>query len=337
VPAVTDAKNKGIYLVSHENAEICEEDLSKLLSVTVRAAGRVTDTHLKIITEEIQLEETNTKVHTYRLPLDANGRVRYKPLADYLRDQVLDYAIPRKSINEAKKEFDETGSSSKITRLQFEAMQLFSSLKKSGEGGELLVFAFAEAVFGLSQIICKMSLKTSSEMHYHGADGVYAEGTKDGLLKVYWGESKLYGDCSTAVRDCLSSLAPFLTEHDSNVSTRSRDIFLINEFANFDDPNIIEGLKRYFDMNDSKSLSLQHCGIALIGFDNELYPEDEVIGNDSDLAEKIKEHVPQWTKQIKNRVGKEKINNYDIHFICVPMRTVSEFREYFLSLLGVDK
>lgn len=323
--------------MSNENFESGEVDLSNLLSDTVRAAGKVTDTHLKIIAEEIQIEETNTKVHTYRLPLDANGRVRYKPLADYLRDRVLDYAIPRKNINEAKRELDETGSSAKIGRLQFEAMQLFSSLKKSGEGGELLVFAFAEAVFGLSQIICKMSLKTSSEMHYHGADGVYAEGTDNGLLKVYWGESKLYGDCTTAVRDCLKSLAPFLTEQDSGGSTRSRDIFLINEFANFDDPKLVEVLKRYFDMDDSKSLSLEHCGIALIGFDNDLYPKDGVVGSDSDLAEKIKEHIPQWTKQIKNRLGKEKINNYDIHFICVPMRTVSEFREYFLSLLGVDQ
>ena len=323
--------------MSSGSANSCETEFSNLLSDSVRAAGKVTDTHLKLIVEEILIEDTNTKVHTYRLPLDANGRVRYKPLADYLRDRILDYAIPRKCINEAKKELVETGSSAKLARLQFDAMQLFSSLKKSGEGGELLVFALAEAVFGLSQIICKMSLKTSSEMHYHGADGVYAEGTEDGLLKVYWGESKLYGDCSAAVRDCLQSLAPFLTEQDSASSTRSRDIFLINEFANFDDPQIVEGLKRYFDMNDPKSLSLEHCGIALIGFDNNLYPKDAEVGNDKDLEEKIKEHVPKWAKLIKNRLGIEKINNYNVHFICVPMRTVKEFREYFLGLLGVAK
>jgi len=314
-----------------------ETSIIDLLLDTIRSAGKVTDTHLKIIEDETKIEGTNTTVHTYRLPLDAHGRVRYKPLADYLRDRILDYAIPRRRIKEAAKQLEETGSAALIGRLQHEALQLFTSLKKSGEGGELLVFAFAEAVFGLSQIICKMSLKTSSEMHYHGADGVYAEGTSDGLLKVYWGESKLYGDASTAVRDCLHSLAPFLTETDGSVSTRSRDIFLINEFANFDDPQITEGLKKYFDMDDPKSLSLEHCGIALIGFDNELYPKDGMVGDDNQLGETLKDDIPKWIKQIENRIGIEKINNYDIHFICVPMRTVSEFREYFLSLLGVTK
>lgn len=314
-----------------------ETSIIDLLLDTIRSAGKVTDTHLKIIEDETKIEGTNTTVHTYRLPLDAHGRVRYKPLADYLRDRILDYAIPRRRIKEAVKQFEETGSAALIGRLQHEALQLFTSLKKSGEGGELLVFAFAEAVFGLSQIICKMSLKTSSEMHYHGADGVYAEGTSDGLLKVYWGESKLYGDASTAVRDCLKSLAPFLTETDGSVSTRSRDIFLINEFANFDDPQITGGLKKYFDMDDPKSLSLEHCGIALIGFDNELYPKDDMVGDDNQLGEMLKDDIPKWIKQIENRIGIEKINNYDIHFICVPMRTVSEFREYFLSLIGVTK
>lgn len=314
-----------------------ETSIIDLLLDTIRSAGKVTDTHLKIIEDETKIEGTNTTVHTYRLPLDAHGRVRYKPLADYLRDRILDYAIPRRRIKEAAKQLEETGSAALIGRLQHEALQLFTSLKKSGEGGELLVFAFAEAVFGLSQIICKMSLKTSSEMHYHGADGVYAEGTSDGLLKVYWGESKLYGDASTAVRDCLNSLAPFLTETDGSVSTRSRDIFLINEFANFDDPQITEGLKKYFDMDDPKSLSLEHCGIALIGFDNELYPKDGMVGDDNQLGEMLKDDIPKWIKQIEKRIGIEKINNYDIHFICVPMRTVSEFREYFLSLIGVTK
>lgn len=314
-----------------------ETSIIDLLLDTIRSAGKVTDTHLKIIEDETKIEGTNTTVHTYRLPLDAHGRVRYKPLADYLRDRILDYAIPRRRIKEAAKQLEETGSAALIGRLQHEALQLFTSLKKSGEGGELLVFAFAEAVFGLSQIICKMSLKTSSEMHYHGADGVYAEGASDGLLKVYWGESKLYGDASTAVRDCLNSLAPFLTETDGSVSTRSRDIFLINEFANFDDPQITEGLKKYFDMDNPKSLSLEHCGIALIGFDNELYPKDGMVGNDNQLGEMLKDDIPKWIKQIEKRIGIEKINNYDIHFICVPMRTVSEFREYFLSLLGVTK
>lgn len=305
-----------------------------LLNSTIRKGGKVTDSHLKILDTAFLVDGSKTLVHCYRLPIDGNGRVRFKPLAEYLRDRILDYSIPRRRINEAKDSLNQTGSTALLVKLESEAKELFTSLSKSGEGGELLLFAFAEAVFGLSQIICKMSLKTSSQMHYHGADGVYAESPDGDSLKVYWGESKLYSDASTAVRDCLSSLAPFLVEPDGEDSAHSRDIFLINEFANFDDPKIVEGLKRYFDLDDPKSLLLRHCGIALIGFDSDKYLDDGLNNNEPFLEEQLRSQVPAWLKQIKNRVGKEKIDQYDIHFICVPMRTVEEFRGYFLSLLG---
>ncbi|QFT46714.1 protein of unknown function [Roseivivax marinus] len=309
-------------------------DLATLLTQTLRTGGKVTDTHLVELTPAQVIEDTATEVHCYRLPIDAHGRVRFKPLAEFLRARIVDYAIPRKRIEEAKNSFNDTGSSALILKLEKEAEALFTSLAKSGEGGELLVFAFAESVFGMSQVISKMSLKTSTEMHYHGADGVYAKGTDDGGLKVYWGESKLYGVASDAVRDCLNSLAPFLADTDGADSSRAQDVFLINEFANFDDPKLTEGLKNYFDQDKKESLSLHHCGIALVGFDSASYLEDGQNLDEKALEAALQQEVPGWTKQIKNRVGKEAITSFEISFICVPMRTIEEFRSYFLSLLG---
>lgn len=271
--------------LAKENDNESLSNIADLLNNTIRKDGKVTDTHLKILDTNILIDDSKTQVHCYRLPIDGNGRVRFKPLAEYLRNRILDYSIPRKRINEAKKSFDQTGSTALFIKLENEAKELFTSLSKSGEGGELLLFAFAEAVFGLSQIICKMSLKTSSQMHYHGSDGVYAESTDGGSLKVYWGESKLYNDASTAVRDCLSSLAPFLVEPDGEDSAHSRDIFLINEFANFDNPELVEGLKQYFNLDDPKSLLLRHCGIALIGFDSDQYLDDGLNNNELLLDE----------------------------------------------------
>jgi hypothetical protein len=310
-------------------------DIASLLTGVIRKSGKVTDVHLKELGKAIDVDDTKTRVHCYRLPIDANGRVRFKPLAEFLIDRTVDYAIPRKRIEEARKFSNETGSNALSSKLEREAKGLFTSLSNTGEGGELLVFAFAEAVFGLTQIICKMSLKTSTEVHYHGADGVYAAGTDDGGLNVYWGESKLYGDPSDAARDCLRSLTPFLVDPDGSDSARSQDVFLINEFANFDDPKIIEGLKRYFNLDDPKSLHLKHCGIALIGFDTTTYLDDGMNTDDEKLERDLAAQVPDWIKQIKNRVGKEGIATYEIIFICVPMRAVEEFRKYFLSLLGV--
>ncbi|EKF06794.1 HamA C-terminal domain-containing protein [Thalassospira profundimaris] len=308
-------------------------DVFNLLSGTIRKGKKVTDVHLREFGVPTGIKDTKTRLHCYRLQIDANGKVRYKPLAEFLRDRVVDYAIPRKRIDEAKKYLEETNSTALLSKLEREARGLFTSLAKSGEGGELLLFAFAEAVFGLSQIICKMSLKTSTEMHYHGADGVYAQGIDGVGLGIYWGESKLYGDSSAAVRDCLKSLAPFLLEPDGSDAARSQDVFLINEFSSFDDPKITEGLKKYFDLDDNHSLQVKHCGIALIGFDSAAYLEDGKNTDNEKLEAELKAQLPNWMKQIKKRIGEENIASYELIFICVPMRTVEEFRTYFLNLL----
>ena len=37
----------------------------------------------------------------------------------------------------------------------------------------MLLYMLVQAFLGLPQLLCKMPLKTSSEMHYHGADGIH--------------------------------------------------------------------------------------------------------------------------------------------------------------------
>ncbi|WP_139768605.1 HamA C-terminal domain-containing protein, partial [Salmonella enterica] len=103
----------------------------------------------------------------------------------------------------------DTGSTLKITKLFMQAMGLFTSLSNSGEGGELILFLFAEKFLKLPQIICKMNLKTNPEMHYHGADGVHiGVDNQSQKLCLYWGESKLYSDLTQAIYKCMKSISP---------------------------------------------------------------------------------------------------------------------------------
>jgi len=177
---------------------ITEFDLDEALKRALRGGSSNIATHLTCLQRDIAIDGTRTKLHCYFLPLDANGRTRVKPLAEFLRDQIIDYAIPRPRIEEAYKLATQTGSMASISKLHESARRLFSHLANTGEGGELLLFAMAEAIFGITQIVCKMSLKTSSSMHYHGSDGVYAEGRADGGLNLYWGESKVYSSPTDA-------------------------------------------------------------------------------------------------------------------------------------------
>lgn len=311
-------------------------DLDAALKRALRGDPIAVSAHLVPLERDILIGSTRTRLHCYFLPLDANGRVRFKPLAEFLRDQIVDYAIPRKTIEEAKRQVAATGSLSATSKLHERARSLFTHLAKTGEGGELLLFAMAEAVFGLSQIICKMTLKTSTAMHYHGSDGVYADVCPDGGLNIYWGESKIYGDPATAIRDCLGSLAPFLVQPDSADAAREQDILLINEFANFDDVRLVDGLKRFLNRDDPASLLTRHCGIALTGFDCAGYPAPDAQSTTDAIAEAIRRELESWAKAVENRIAHEKLGTFDIHFICVPMPSSEDFRKYFLQLLGVS-
>ncbi|QLA16667.1 DUF1837 domain-containing protein [Desulfolutivibrio sulfoxidireducens] len=308
-------------------------DLQAMLLAAVRGGTKVTDAHLRVIEKDVEIEGTLTRLHCYAPTLDGNGRLRIKRLAQFLRDRIISYAIPRPRLEKAQEYLNENNCPSEILKLQADAKNLFTKLKTSGEGGEFLLFALAEAVFEFTQILCKMSLKTASGVHYHGSDGVYAQCDDAGYLHVYWGESKVYGDAINAITDCLKSLAPFLRDEPAEDASSARDIFLINEFADFSDQNLIAALKRYFDDDDAMSNKLRYCGVALVGFDCKGFPAKGETGVWETIEPALKAALPNWSAHVGKRIVQEKLESFDIHFICVPMRSVDEFREYFLSLL----
>jgi hypothetical protein len=308
-------------------------DFRAALAKSVRGAPSDLTAYLQALEGDIEIKGARTKLHAYFLPIDANGRFRVEALAEFLCDRVVDYAIPRRVIREAEAEQARTGSTAPILRLEKQARALFTRIANSGEGGELLLFAMAEAVFGFTQILCKMSLKTSAPVHYHGADGVYAEARPDGGLNVYWGESKIYDKPAAAIRECLKSLGPFLTEPEALASMRTRDVLLVNEFANFTDERLVAGLRAAFDVRKPASLKTKHCGIALTAFDCGSYacqPEPTM----EQITVAMKAELPSWLKSVGERIAKEKLASFDLHFICVPMPKAQAFRSYFLKLLG---
>jgi hypothetical protein len=320
------------------NSESVSElvDLDAALTRALRGNPSNVNAHLVVLERDIRIGQTLTRLHSYFLPLDAHGRVRFKPLAEFLRDQIVDYAIPRRTIEEAKGQVALTGSVAPLSKLHERAKGLFTHLATTGEGGELLLFAMAEAVLGLTQLICKMSLKTSSSVHYHGSDGVYADVRCDGGLNLYWGESKVHANASDAIRECLASLAPFVIEPDGADARRTQDILLVNEFANFNDQSMVEGLKRFLDSNNVASLLTRHCGIALAAFDGSSYPVNGATVTMDMLEKALRVELTGWQNAVGRRIAEEKLENFDVHFICVPMPSAEEFRRYFLQLLGVN-
>lgn len=198
----------------------------------------------------------------------------------------------------------------------------------------MLLFLLAERYLGLPHVLCKMDLKTDTRMHYHGADGVYAAVTDDGRLKLYWGESKIYGNPTDAIRDCLASLAPFLLEDDHEQSSRERDLVLLSDKADLGDPRLSEAFKRYFDRTSILSNRVEYCGVALVGFDADFYPSRETRGALDDMISAAKAGLENWKTAVGRRLTAEKLEHFEIHFLCMPLPSVEKFREAFLETMG---
>ncbi len=215
-----------------------------------------------------------------------------------------------------------------------EAKAIFTGLAKTGEGGELLLFLLAERFLGLPQVLCKMDLKTDPEMHYHGADAVHAGITEEGILKLYWGESKMYKNATDAIRECLKSLAPFLAEDRHEESVRERDLVLLSDKADLNDPDLTAALKTYFDRSSPKSNRVKYCGVALICFDVSFYPDADTQGVAEKMIEEARAEIENVVKNVSGRLTAEKLSSFEIQFLCVPLPSVERFRAMFLETLG---
>lgn len=306
-----------------------DDDLGESLARLAR--GDRTDLAALLHDVEVHSVIDGTKItcHCHTLKVDRTGRARVKELTAAICESALDFAIPRSEIERARERDAATGTTRQTIRLYDRARSLFTDLTNSGEGGELLLFVLAEMLLGLPQVMCKMSLKTNRRMHVHGADGVHAGvDPETGQLALYWGESKIYGDATTAIRECLASLAPMLVGDAS-----TRDLQLLQRATDLNDTSLEAALKQFLDPRDPAHLELEFRGLCLVGFDSDAYPttgaqQDEVVAA-------VREQLPAWRAAIQRRVTVEQLEGFAIHIFCVPFPNVEAFRAAVRSYLGV--
>ena len=295
------------------------------------------DVHLELVVRDLGIDRTRINVHCHCLVRDDNNRVNVGRLAEFMRNSIADYAIPRSRLDAARARDLKFKSSAAVSALHNQACSTFTDLKNTGEGGEMLLFLLAERFLRLPQVLCKMDLKTDTRMHYHGADGVYAGLSDTGTLKLYWGESKIYKDAKGAVRDCLRSLAPFLIEEEYEGAGRERDLVLLSDRADLSEPDLTAAFKKYFDRTSLMSNRVEYCGIALIGFDTQIYEKQGPRTIAKTVSDRAREQVRALLDNVEARTLAEKLGSFEIQFLCVPFPSVEDFRAVFLRSLGYSE
>lgn len=258
--------------------------------------------------------------------VDLNGACRTSALIEFLQTKIVDFCFGRRIISAAKRKDEQENSTRNTLELYKKARKLFSDIKTSGEGGEVLLFCLAELLLGFPQLISKFQLKTSGPVHVHGSDGVFICVSGD-TLHTYWGESKLHEKITSSVPSAISSVAKYLTEPLSLDAEKSEDIMLITSQEQLDDPNLQNIIRTYFDSNETNSLNNKNCSICLCGFDQEDMYVTPMSSEKMKIA--LSDKKSAWADYVKQKIADGNIGDREVHFFIMPLRSVADFRQQF--------
>jgi len=251
---------------------------------------------------------------------------RDKDIAEFLANKIVRYVLRREDILSAG---DNPDLHSKNFR---SARGKFIQGRTTREAGELLLFLLLESR-GIVQVLSKMSLKTSTEMYYHGVDAVHVEVTDSVILHL--GSSKMMEDFADAVRESLSDME----RHAMSVKRQDTEVNLISSYI---DDSKFEPFTEFIEsVVDPYSPNRQYYGEAFsmlvcsdFSFLKTPYnkPAEQSLGQF--LSDRFrKEQSGLLSKITTNLASYPHVNCKPTHFYIVPFADVASFCELFSEVL----
>ncbi|MGN9432122.1 HamA C-terminal domain-containing protein [Pseudomonas syringae] len=266
-------------------------------------------------------------------------------MAGFLWGQCVNYALSRRRrLAFKQKLLDSTGADlSEIPNLVDVVKNVFIKFRKeypsrASEVGEVLAYCVATQHLKAAQMAAKVSLKTSSNMPVHGLDGIHAS-VENGVLTIYFLESKLSGSANSGAKEYAESIAGFLNDEKQYLHEYS----LVGDLGNLD---TLEGEARtlalaHFDVMGNPEIQRRERSVALICYSEKKHFKNSIpIADGSpDIHEKhfsenyakdLDHHQTAASKHLKNNgVDPRKCQ---VFFVAVP--DVNKLREKFYEAMG---
>lgn len=292
---------------------------------------------LRTIKRDWNLGTLRVKGHFHYLAL-RDSKPTVDEMLDVAHKRIVNFALPRSRIQQAIDEMTANpGSADPWVALSTEARNLFirtrDETKRSGELGEILLFMLAEWVLQAPIVACKMYLKTAHQMPVHGRDGIHLGFDGDQLV-VYWGESKLHQEISSALSDIVVSIGAYV----ANAAERANEVRIVRANLDIDqtDVNLNAAVRSYFNPWSENSNLVSDRFACLAGFDSKIYKDVESLPHaDAERAfiAAYERRIDSAGELVKKYVGDAHLEGLHFHFFLLPFPSIEAARLAFQKLL----
>lgn len=317
-------RKEGVALLSLLKEVLLPENIDALLSLLNISAEDV-DGLLERFNPSKCENQPKLDVHFYHIRFQGD-KVRIANFISKLCDCIVPYCLNRHKFANPL--------ATQIRQIELEAKGKFAhpANGKTGEPGELIVYYLLEGCLRAPKVFSKMSLKTNSQMHIHGSDGVHV-GIERSNLILYFGESKLYKVHTAAIADAIDSVKKFTTAPDDSSPQIQQDfeIKVLSDNIDIPEGDLRSRLLDALDPYSAARSDLRYVYTCLIGFDMEEIDQGCDSGKFQDLYQKKAESC--YKNLIEKIEGSEHLKSLSWKFFFLPFGSVEKFREEFLKEL----
>lgn len=297
--------------------------------------------------------ENRIKAHQYRhtfTKIKAEGTFYYltfngaKPtlaeFAEYIYYRIIPFCLTRKKRKYYEEKLAATGDDRYRMEPTDKAKGLFVKARGSqdttGEPGELILFILLEAFLGAPLVASKMNLKTSSNMPVHGCDGIHIRyDPATGRMTVFWGESKLTPQISSSFDKMFESLTKFLTVDADGVFPYQRDVDILCDHCDIEDPKQRELLLAYFDPYTPQSNQKDEVFACFGGFEFPYQENPEPKEPEAAFVKRFEARLKSACDLFEEKAIANKLADRRFQLLLLPFEDVGELRKAFLAKLGV--
>lgn len=276
--------------------------------------------------EDIQINDS--KANLFCLKIE-NKQFNYNNLINCLSDSIVSYCL-------SQKEYNEMLHSRKLGQMNRKAKRKFRDyMDNKGELGELILYSFLETHLNAPKILSKMRLKTSSNDYVKGADGIHMLKLDEENFEIIFGESKMYSDITSGLRDAFNSIKELRYREENNIYD---EIELINthipsEFAE----ESYEFIKRIVKPSRNDNFEYDISFGVFVGFQIDInsYSSMRSVELKSRIKQDISDLIKGRIAYINKKIKELNLDMHNFYIYLLPFDKIDETRTNIIKELTI--